>query len=500
MNYNPTKEQLYEDAIQNFGYKISSNGSLVALSGEKTGRSPKDKRIVLTEKTKDIWWGNVNIPISKQLYNIYKDYAILYLNNHKNTYKVDLYAGWDKNNQLKIRLYCYNPYHALFMQNMLIPATESFNDDDIDFTIYNVGHLKLSSVNVNSVNINLNDISLKDTLISLNFDDMTSVIYGSDYAGEMKKSILTLYMYLMPLQGHLPLHSSANINDDNKVSLFFGLSGTGKTTLSADPKRYLIGDDEHVWTNNGIFNIEGGCYAKCVNLDEDKEPDIFKAIRYGSVLENVIMNNQRIVDYTDISITENTRCAFPLYFIDKVKIPAIGNYPNNIILLTCDASGLLPPVAKLNKEQAVFMFICGYTSLIGSTVSGETGIKPIFSSCFGEPFLIWSPKKYGDLLKQKLEQYETNVWIVNTGWIGGEYGKGKRISIKYSRSIIDAIHNEKIGEYEEFPFFKFQIPKYCENVPSEILDPRNTTLDDNYLDKLRDLHNKFIDNYNLKCN
>ena len=502
MNMNPlklTKEQLYEDGIKNFGYKLSSTGALVSYSGSKTGRSPKDKRIVLSLKTQDIWWGNINMPISNDLYRIYKRYAISYLKNNENTYVVDSYAGWDENNRLKVRIYCCNPYHALFMQNMLIQADICFKEDEIDFTIYNVGHLKLPTVDES-----IRDDSLRDTLIALNFDENNMVIYGTEYAGEMKKGILTLMMYKMPIKNHLPLHSSANIDDNGNVSLFFGLSGTGKTTVSADPKRYLIGDDEHVWTQDGIFNIEGGCYAKCVNLEKEKEPDIFNCIKYGSVLENVIMDKNRLVDYTDISITENTRCAYPLYYIDKVRIPAIAGHPNHIILLTLDASGLLPPVAKLDKDQASFMFICGFTSVVAGTEVGVFETKPIFSACFGEPFLVWSPKRYGELLKQKLQEHkDTKVWMVNTGWINGAYGKGKRISIKYTRAIIDAIHSDNsqdIGDYEEFPYFKFLIPKYCKHVPSEILNPTSSWDNkDDYMNKLKDLFDKFNKNYNEKC-
>jgi phosphoenolpyruvate carboxykinase (ATP) len=325
------------------------------------------------------------------------------------------------------------------------------------------------------------------------------VIYGTEYAGEMKKGVLTLMMYEMVLRGHLPLHSSANVDNQGNVSLFFGLSGTGKTTLSADSNRYLIGDDEHVWTETGIFNIEGGCYAKCIGLDSMKEPDIYKAIRYGSVLENVILTSTRDVDYNDYSITENTRVAYPLNYIDKVKIPAIGNHPQHIILLTCDGLGLLPPVAKLTPDQAVFMFICGYTSKIPGTEVGIKEVTPIFSSCFGEPFLVWSPQQYGDLLKQKLIDHPTQVWMVNTGWIGGAYGQGKRISIQWTRSIIDAIHQSTLTDYITFPYFNFQIPQTCPNVPSSILNPLLTS-DPTYPDKLHKLYELFLNTYDQKIN
>jgi len=488
---NVSTPSLYERAIKEYNSRISSTGALVAYSGSKTGRCPKDKRIVKNKSSEGIWWGNVNIPISQDTYNWYLDWALEYMNENSKYYVVDGYAGWDTQSRVGIRVYCYSPYHALFMKNMLIKSS-SIDKFVPDFIIYNLGHLDLPFPS--------NSDKLDKTLIGLDLKNNNMLIYGTEYAGEMKKGILTLMMYLMPLKHYLPLHSSCNTNRiDNQVSLFFGLSGTGKTTLSADTNRNLIGDDEHVWTDDGVFNIEGGCYAKCINLSKEDEPEIYNAIKFGAVLENTIMNNEGTIDYYDTSITTNTRASYPLEFIENSLIPAVCSHPNNIILLTCDAFGLLPPVSRLTPDQAVFQFVCGYTSKTPGTEVGITEPVPVFSSCFGEPFIVWSPSKYGQLLKEKLEQHNTKIWLVNTGWVGGAYGVGKRISIKYSRAIIDAIHNNTMNEFEQFNIFDFEIPVKCEGVPSEILNPANVWSDKNlYYEKLQELYGKFLQNYALK--
>ncbi len=482
------------------GCQLSSTGALVAYSGSKTGRSPKDKRIVLNDQTKDIWWSHINMPIREKLYEYYLRCAKKYLFSHKH-FVVDAYAGWDPKHRIGVRVYCQHPYHALFMQNMLVKVKdEEKSSFKPQFIIYNVGPLSLSSISLpDAIEA---DPSLDETLIALQLKKAapSMVIYGTEYAGEMKKGILTYMMYLMPLDDHLPLHSSANVDDCGNVTFFFGLSGTGKTCLSADPKRTLIGDDEHVWTEEGIFNIEGGCYAKCIGLKAEQEPDIFHAIRYGAVLENVVLDENRVVDYDDVSITQNTRVSYPLSHIDKVQIPAVAGHPNQIIFLTCDASGLLPPLSKLTPEQAVFFFVSGYTSKIAGT---EVGVKepiPTFSACFGEPFLVWSPLRYGELLRKKLKRHRCPVYLLNTGWIEGGYGIGKRIPLKYSRAMIDAIHSSSLKEYEIFPVFEFEIPKVCPNVPSEILNPMNLCSDKKlYVQKLSHLHEKFQENYEQKC-
>jgi phosphoenolpyruvate carboxykinase (ATP) len=497
---NPNTSLLYKHALSLNKFNVSSTGALIAYSGKKTGRCPKDKRIVLSECTENIWWGDVNKKLDKKLYYYYLNYAHdnLY-NNSKYLYILYGYAGWDTNYRVKIKVVCSNPYHALFMRNMIKPANKKFFEPE--FTIYNCGHVQLKTADLFK-NIPIYDESLNNTLVAIDFESNNMIIFGTEYAGEMKKGILTMMMYKMPLLNTLPLHSSANIDKDKNTTIFFGLSGTGKTTLSADPNRKLIGDDEHVWTDFGIFNIEGGCYAKCIGLDKDKEPDIFEAIKYGAVLENIIYDEKTyIVDYNDTSITKNTRCSYPLKNIKNAIFPSIGNHPNNIILLTCDAFGVLPPVAKLNPTQAVLFFISGYTSKIPGTEMGV--IKPIatFSACFGEPFLVWNPIQYGELLKDKLEKHNTNIWLINTGWIEGEYGKGKRIPLKYTRQIIDYIHNKKIlnTKYETFPFHNIEIPTKLQDIPDEVLDPRLAWKNKNeYSVSLNNLKNKFNNNFTNK--
>jgi len=328
------------------------------------------------------------------------------------------------------------------------------------------------------------------------------VILGSQYAGEMKKGVFTVMHYLAPRKGHLSLHSSANEGPNGDVSLFFGLSGTGKTTLSADPKRALIGDDEHIWTEDGVFNIEGGCYAKCVNLSAKSEPEIFNAISFGSVLENVIYDKDtRVVDYTNTSITENTRACYPIELIQNAKIPCVGGHPKNIIFLTCDAFGVLPPVARLSPEQAMYHFIAGYTSKMAGTEVGVKDPQVTFSACFGEAFLVRHPAVYAELLAEKMKNYKANAWLVNTGWTGGGFGVGKRMSLKHTRSILDAIHatDDKAlihAKTTTLPIFNLQVPTECHNVPSEILVPRKAWKDSNAYDKqLKKLGSLFIEQF-----
>jgi phosphoenolpyruvate carboxykinase (ATP) len=498
---NPTISELYKYAIQDDNLNVSSTGALLAYSGEKTGRSPRDKRVVYDENTKDIWWGDVNIPISPELFKYYKTFAQDYLKNKDKIFQIDVLAGWDIDNQVKIRLYSTSAYHALFIRNMLIPTKNPHETPD--FVIYDVGELNLEDYTKLISNKNILDPKLKNTLIALNFTSMEMVIYGSKYAGEIKKGVLTLMMYMMPIKKNLTLHSSANIKDDN-LCLFFGLSGTGKTTLSADSSRNLIGDDEHVWTDKGVFNIEGGCYAKCIKLSQEAEPEIYNAIKFGAVLENVTYDKDYKVNYDDNYLTENTRCVYPLDYIDNALIPAIVElHPKNIIFLTCDAFGVLPPVAKLNLDQAINFFVNGYTSKIPGTEVGITEPQATFSSCFGEPFLVWHPLKYGELLKEKLLKYNSKIWILNTGWVNGGYGVGQRVSIKDTRKILNCIHNNIFDtiEFEKFPIFDFEIPKFCPEVDNKILNPINSwESPTEFMDKLNLLFNKFISNYNKKIN
>jgi phosphoenolpyruvate carboxykinase (ATP) len=486
---------MYEEALRNeLGSTISSNGALMAFSGQKRGRCPADKRIVDNpESSNNIWWGPVNIKLDQKVFMINRERAVDYLNTCERLYVIDGYAGWDPQYRIKVRIVCSRAYHALFMRNMLIrPTAEELKSyGEPDFVIFNAGSFPANRYTIGMTS---------STSISVNFERREMVILGTQYAGEMKKVIFTVMHYLMPKAGVLSLHSSANEGPDGDVSLFFGLSGTGKTTLSADPHRFLIGDDEHCWSDRGVFNIEGGCYAKVIDLSAEKEPEIFNAIRFGSILENVVYNeDSREVDYTDNSLTENTRCAYPIEFIPNAKIPCIGSHPSNIILLTCDAFGVLPPVSKLTEEQAMYHFISGYTAKIAGTEEGVTEPQATFSACFGAPFLVWHPIKYATMLAEKMKKHKANAWLINTGWNGGAYGTGKRISLKYSRAIIDAIHNGQLAkaEYETYPIFGLQIPKEVAGVPKEILNPSvswagGKTTYDATMSKLARL---FVDNF-----
>ncbi|OZJ02676.1 Phosphoenolpyruvate carboxykinase [ATP] [Bifiguratus adelaidae] len=462
---------LYEEALTHEeGTVVSSAGALCAYSGKKTGRSPKDKRIVDEEtSTNDIWWGPVNIKMTEKVFMINRERAIDYLNTRERLYVFDGFAGWDPKYRIKVRVVASRAYHILFMRNMLIRPTEEEleNFGQPDITIYNAGCFPSNRYTTGMTST---------TSVSVNFKRGEMVILGTEYAGEMKKGVFTIMHYLMPKAGVLSLHSSANEGPDEDVSLFFGLSGTGKTTLSADPKRKLIGDDEHCWSDTGVFNIEGGCYAKCIDLSAEKEPEIFNAIRFGSVLENVVLDEEsRIVDYSDDSLTENTRCAYPIDYISNAKIPCMGGHPKNIILLTCDAFGVLPPVSKLTTSQAMYHFISGYTTKIPGTEDGITEPIATFSACFGAPFLVLHPQKYATMLAEKMATHKADAWLINTGWVGGSPKNGaKRCPLKYTRAILDAIHSGELAnaEYETFEVFGLQIPKAVTNVPSELLHPR----------------------------
>ncbi|MBA1147620.1 phosphoenolpyruvate carboxykinase (ATP) [Ectothiorhodospiraceae bacterium WFHF3C12] len=469
---NPSPARLYEEAIRyEQGSAVSDTGALIALSGEKTGRSPKDKRIVQHQEVlDDVWWGDVNIAMQDEHFDAARQSALDYLNSRDRLYVIDGYAGWDPDYQVKIRVICERAYHALFMRNMLIRPTaeqlETFRTPH--YTIYNAGRFP--------ANEHLPGVSSK-TSVSLCLKRGEFVILGTEYAGEMKKGVFTIMNYIMPKQNVLSMHCSANEGEDGNVSIFFGLSGTGKTTLSADPRRRLIGDDEHCWSDNGVFNIEGGCYAKVIDLDPEAEPDIYNAIRFGSVLENVVYDpDTRAVNYADNAITENTRCSYPVEYIDNAKIPCVGGTPNHVIFLTCDAFSVLPPVSRLTPAQAMYHFISGYTAKVAGTEMGVTEPEATFSACFGAPFMVWHPTKYAELLAEKLRENDVKVWLVNTGWTGGPYGVGKRMSIAHTRSIIDAIHDGSLerAETRPDPIFGLGVPQECPNVPSEVLNPVNT--------------------------
>ncbi len=495
---NATPARLYEEALQFDSGTIVSSGAIATNSGEKKGRSPKDKRIVEEPSSKDdVWWGNVNIPLSEDSFEKNKSIALKHLSGCERLYVVDGFAGWDPKTQIKVRIICTRAYHALFMHNMLIrPTAQQLADyGDPDYVVFNAGG-QASDTSVDGVET--------ETSVALNFAKGEFVILGSEYAGEMKKGVFTIMHYLMPKQGILSMHCSANEGPsvDGKggdVSIFFGLSGTGKTTLSADCERALIGDDEHCWSDDGVFNIEGGCYAKAINLSAESEPEIYNAIRFGTVLENTVQDpDTREVDFTNVSLTQNTRASYPIEYIPNAKIPCIAGHPDNIILLTCDAFGVLPPVSKLSPEQAMYHFISGYTAKVAGTEVGVTEPEATFSACFGAPFLVLHPASYAELLAEKMRTHKSNAWLVNTGWSGGAYGVGKRMSLKYTRAIIDAIHDDSLKDVETKtdPVFGLEIPTSCANVPSEILVPKNTWTDGAAFDQTAaKLAGLFVDNF-----
>jgi len=470
---NATPARLYEEALKHEkGSAISEQGALMAFSGEKTGRIPKDKRVVRNpESQDDIWWGDINIPLESAVWQINRQRAIDFLNMQERLYVFDGYAGWDDDYSIKVRIVCARAYHALFMHNMLRRPTpeELQNFGEPDFTILNAGQFPANPHTAEMTS---------DASVDLNIEAHEMVILGTQYAGEMKKGIFTLMHYLMPKQGVLSMHCSCNEGPEkNDVSLFFGLSGTGKTTLSSDPNRLLIGDDEHCWTDAGVFNIEGGCYAKTINLSAAAEPLIYETIGFGSVLENVVYDPEtRAIDFSDDSITKNTRTAYPITKVRNAKIPCVTTHPDNIILLTCDAFGVLPPVSQLTPAQAMYHFISGYTAKVAGTEVGVTEPEATFSACFGAAFLVWPPTKYAEMLAEKMRQHNARAWLVNTGWTGGAYGTGERISLKHTRAIIDAIHSGELAEIETKidPYFGVAVPTHCPNVPTEVLTPAGT--------------------------
>lgn len=468
---NPAPARLYEDAIIREQAAITASGALSTSSGEKTGRSPKDKRVVEhPDSAAHIWWGDVNMKINEETFHLNRQRAIDYLNTRKLLYVIDGFAGWDTNYRRKIRVVCARAYHALFMHNMLVrPTPEELLDfGKPDYVIFNAGQFPANPTNPSLTS---------PTSVNISFERGEFVILGTEYAGEMKKGVFTIMNYLMPRENVLSMHCAANEGPEGDVSLFFGLSGTGKTTLSTDPRRTLIGDDEHCWTDQGIFNIEGGCYAKSIHLSKDNEPEIYHAIRFGTVLENAVYDDRtRVVDYRDASLTENTRASYPIEFIPNAKIPSVGNHPKNIILLTCDAFGVLPPVSRLTPAQAMYHFISGYTARVAGTEVGVVDPEATFSACFGAAFLVWHPTKYAEMLAANMKEHNSSAWLVNTGWTGGPYGIGHRLSIRHTRAIIDAIHAGELAQCEtvEDPLFGLHVPTRCTGVPNEVLIQKQT--------------------------
>ncbi|MBX7134611.1 MAG: phosphoenolpyruvate carboxykinase (ATP) [Fimbriimonadaceae bacterium] len=480
--------ELVEHAVKS-GDQLSATGALVARTGKYTGRTPKDKHTVREPGCEEkVWWENNNA-MSPETFAKLVQKANDYIKGKK-LYVIDTYGGADPKYRIAARFIVTRPYHALFIKQLLIrPTAEELATYKPEWTIVDLGELSCDPAA---------DGTKGDAVIALNFAEKMVLIMGTQYAGEMKKSVFTILNYLLPLQGVLSMHCSANIGKSGDTALFFGLSGTGKTTLSADPHRHLIGDDEHGWSDEGVFNFEGGCYAKCIKLSEEGEPQIWNAVKFGSVLENVIMDANHVPDYDDCSLTENTRCAYPIEYIEGAVHPSVGGHPKNIVFLTCDAFGVLPPISRLTPEQAMFHFLNGYTAKVAGTEAGVTEPQTTFSTCFGAPFLPLPPKVYAKLLGEKIAQHGSHVWLLNTGWTGGPYGVGHRMKLSYTRAMIHAAFSGELDkvEFVTDPVFGLSIPTSCPHVPSEVLNPRDTWADkDAYDKKANELFAMFQENY-----
>ena len=492
--WNLPTESLYEEITFRREARITHLGPIVANTGKHTARSASDKFIVKESSTEEkIWWGEYNRPFSPAKFNDLYNRLQGFLQG-RDVFVQDCYAGADKNYRMPIRIISEHAWHGLFARNMFIlPQTnEEYRRHIPEFTVMAIPSFK---------GIPQIDGTATNTFIVLNFAQKLCIIGNTAYAGEIKKSIFTILNYTLPLEGVLSMHSSANIGNDGDTAVFFGLSGTGKTTLSADPKRHLIGDDEHGWSDDGVFNFEGGCYAKVIRLSESAEPQIYATTKmFGTILENVVYDPvTRLIDLDDESITENTRASYPLEYIANAVPKKMGGHPKNIVLLTCDASGVLPPIAKLNPDQALYQFISGYTSKIAGTEVG-LGKEPTmtFSTCFGAPFMVHHPYFYADLLKRKMMKYGVHCWLVNTGWIGGPYGIGKRISIGYTRTLLNAALTGEIlkSKFTKDPLFGFDVPVCCEGVPATVLDPAGSwPSKEAYMQKYQQLASRFIENF-----
>lgn len=484
--------QLVEKVLMRNEGKLTSTGAVSASTGKYTGRSPKDKFIVKEASVADkIAWGAVNQPISEEHFNKLYTKVLEYLKEKEELFVFKGFAGADRNYRLPIQVINEYAWHNLFVHQLFIrPTEEELTTHESEFTIVSAPNFKADPA-VDGTN--------SEAFIMVSFEKRIVLIGGTEYAGEMKKSIFSIMNFLLPEQDILSMHCSANVGEEGDVALFFGLSGTGKTTLSADPNRKLIGDDEHGWSDNGVFNIEGGCYAKCVNLSHEKEPQIFDAITFGSVLENVIINDQtRIEDYNDTTLTENTRAAYPMHAIDNIILPSVAGHPNTIIFLTADASGVLPPISKLSKEQAMYHFLSGYTSKLAGTERGATSPQATFSTCFGSPFLPLDASRYAEMLGEKIEKHDAKVFLVNTGWTGGEYGVGKRMNLGYTRAMIQAALNGELAKTEtaKHDIFGLEVPLHVPGVPDEVLMPEQTWADKAaYKAKAIELANEFKANF-----
>ncbi|MHA2103943.1 MAG: phosphoenolpyruvate carboxykinase (ATP) [Candidatus Hodarchaeales archaeon] len=492
--WNLSQSALYEEVMFRQEGKLAHMGPLMVKTGKHTARAAGDKFVVKEPENEDkIWWGEYNRPMPESKFNALVNRVQAYLQD-RDIFVFDGHVGADPNYSLPVRIVTEHAWQNLFAKNMFINIK---NQDKLrshvpEFTIIAVPDFK-SSPEIDGTN--------SGTFIILNFAQKLGIIGGTAYAGEIKKSVFTVMNYLMPLQGVMSMHCSANVGKDGKSALFFGLSGTGKTTLSADVSRGLISDDETGWSDDGVFNYENGCYAKVIKLSPEAEPLIYSTTRrYGTILENVIYDPvTRFVDLDDEHITENTRASYPLEFIDNAVPEKKAGHPDNVILLTCDAAGVLPPISKLTREQAIYHFISGYTSKIAGT---EIGLgkepEPTFSACFGAPFMVHHPYYYANLLTKKVEQHNADVWLVNTGWSGGPFGVGQRISIKYTRTMLNAALDGKLNnvEYYTDPLFNLQVPKSCEGVPEKVLNPEQTWGNSKaYWQKYKYLASLFIDNF-----
>ncbi|HEY2012451.1 MAG TPA: phosphoenolpyruvate carboxykinase (ATP) [Bryobacteraceae bacterium] len=483
--------QLLEHAVQRREGSFAGDGSFVVHTGQFTGRSPKDKFVVRDEITDStIQWGAVNQPMSEAHFDRLYARMLTFWQGH-DVYVQDCFVGADPGYTLPLRVVSQLAWHNLFARQLFIRPDPAEIDHKPEFTI-----LFAPDFQANPAEEGTNS----ETCIVLNFKRRVVLICGTSYAGEMKKSAFTIMNYLLPARGVFPMHCSANVGDAGDVALFFGLSGTGKTTLSADPQRRLIGDDEHGWSDSGVFNFEGGCYAKCIRLSRENEPQIWNAIRFGTVLENVAMDSEtRRLDFNSAEVTENTRAAYPLEFIDNALIPSMAGHPDNIIFLTADAFGVLPPISKLTPEQAMYHFLSGYTAKVAGTERG-LGNEPqaTFSACFGAPFLPRTPATYASLLGEKLRRHQSQVWLVNTGWVGGPFGVGTRMKLPYTRAMLNAALSGALRNVpvEIHPIFKVAVPKSCPDVPPTFLDARGMWADKTAYDKAaRDLSSRFNKNF-----
>ena len=491
--WNLSPEELQTITIEKGMGRETANGTLAINTGKFTGRSPQDRFIVKDDYTKDkVWWGKTNKAISPENFDFLQKEITDYLSG-KEIYVRDAYVCADPEYKTNVRTVTEYPWSNMFTYNMFLRYNESelenFEEDWLVLCAPGYEAKDPKSCGLRQGNFSI-----------LNFSKKIALVGGSAYTGEIKKGIFSSLNFILPVEENvLPMHCSANVGEDGDTAIFFGLSGTGKTTLSADPNRKLIGDDEHGWTaNNNIFNFEGGCYAKVIDLTEEKEPDIYRAIKPGAILENVVFKDNGEVDYMDSTITQNTRVSYPIYHIDNIQQPSYAENPKNIFFLTCDAFGVLPPVSKLTPGQAAYHFISGYTAKVAGTEAGITEPVPSFSACFGEPFMPLHPTVYAEMLSKKMQEAGVNVWLVNTGWSGGPYGVGSRIKLKYTRAMITAILNSELDnvDFEQHPIFGLFMPKYCPNVPSEMLDPMNTWLQKGaYISKAIQLAHSFHLNF-----